>query len=147
MMETLKYETRIHAPIHKVWDLLWSGDTYTQWTQFFTPDSRMDSDWEINGKTYFTDGSGNGMVSTIKSLNAPFEVVFSHLGIIKDGVEDTQSREIKEWSGAEEQYFLRAVDENTTQLQVIVHTQQEYSAHMNNGFNKGFEVLKELAAQ
>ncbi|WP_332018998.1 SRPBCC family protein [Kaistella sp.] len=146
-METLSYETTVNAPIQKVWDLLWSPDTYAQWTQFFSPGSQFRTDWEIGGKTYFLDESGNGMVSTIKSLNPPSEVVFSHLGIIKDGVEDTQSREVKEWSGAEEQYFLRAVDENTTQIQAIVHTEQNYQEQMDHGFHKGFEVLKKLAEQ
>ena len=144
-METLNYEITIHAPIQKVWDLLWSPETYTQWTQFFSPESQFKTDWKINGKTYFLDGHGNGMVATIKSLDTPCEVVFSHLGILSEGVEDTESREVKEWSGAEEQYFLREIDENTTHLRTILHTLQEYEEHMNNGFNKGFEVLKKLA--
>ena len=146
-METLSYETTVNAPIQKVWDLLWSPETYTEWTQFFSPGSQFRTDWEIGGKTYFLDESGNGMVSTIKSLNPPFEVVFSHLGIIKDGVEDTQSREVKEWSGAEEQYFLREIGENTTHIQAIVHSRQSYQEQMDHGFLKGFEVLKKLAEQ
>ena len=146
-METLNYETTVHAPIQKVWDLLWTPETYAEWTQFFMPGSQFKTDWKIEGKTYFLDDKGNGMVSTIKSLNKPYEVVFSHLGMINDGVEDTQSKEIKEWSGAEEQYFLRAIDENTTQIKVIVHTDQKYADHMNNSFNKGFEMLKKLAKQ
>ena len=146
-METLNYEITINAPIQKVWDLLLSPETYTQWTQFFSPESQFETDWQINGKTYFLDGHGNGMVATIKSLNAPCEVVFSHLGILSEGVEDTESREVKEWSGAEEQYFLREIDENTTHVRAILHTLQEYEEHMNNGFNKGFEVLKKLAEQ
>lgn len=146
-METLNYETTVHAPIQKVWDLLWTPETYTQWTQFFSSGSQFKTDWEINGKTYFLDATGNGMVSTVKRMNAPFEVVFSHLGIINNGIEDTQSKEVKEWSGAEEQYFLRAINENTTQITAVVHTDQKYAEMMNNGFHKGFEVLKKLAEQ
>ncbi|WP_332034019.1 SRPBCC family protein [Kaistella sp.] len=146
-METLSYETTVKAPIQKVWDMLWAPETYAEWTQFFSPGSQFKTDWEINGKTYFLDDTGNGMVSTIKSLNPPFEVVFSHLGIFNNGVEDTQSREVKEWSGAEEQYFLRAIDENTTEIQAIVHAEQKYEDNMSNGFTKGFEVLRKLAEQ
>ena len=46
------------------------------------------------------------MVSTIDSLRIPYEVVFKHLGLLQDGVEDTKSREVMEWSGAQEKYFL-----------------------------------------
>ena len=144
-METLTYEIRINAPIQKVWDLLWQPETYSVWTQFFMPDSQLKTDWKIGGKTYFTDKAGDGMVSTIESLKEPTEVVFKHLGTVKDGVEDIESKEVKEWSGAEEKYFLRAIDENTTQVRVVTHIDGEHQECMNNGFNQGFAMLKNLA--
>ena len=85
------------------------------------------------------------MVSTIVSLNEPTEVVFSHLGTYKNGVEDTQSRDVKQWSGTEEKYFLRAVDDTTTELRAIVHADESMVDMMNTGFNKGFELLKKIA--
>lgn len=144
-METLNYEIHINAPIQKVWDLLWNPETYPKWTQFFAPDSQIKTDWEIGGKTYFVDKAGDGMVSTIESLNEPNEVVFRHLGMIKNGVEDTESRDVKDWSGAEEKYFLRAIDENTTEVRAVTHINGEYEELMNNGFKQGFEILKKLA--
>lgn len=144
-MRTLNYETVIHAPIQKVWDLLWNENTYKEWTQFFACNSNMKSDWKVDGKTYFLDGDGNGMVSTITSLKEPTEVIFSHLGLIQDGKEDTQSEAVAEWSGIEEKYFLRAIDENTTELRAVTHTTKEREEMMNTGFNKGFELVKNLA--
>lgn len=144
-METLTYEIRINAPIQEVWDLLWQPETYSVWTQFFMPDSQLKTDWKIGGKTYFTDKAGAGMVSTIESLQEPTEIVFKHLGTVKDGVEDIESKEVKEWSGAEEKYFLRAIDENTTEVRVITHIDGEHQECMNNGFNQGFAMLKNLA--
>ena len=144
-METLNYEIHINAPIQKVWDLLWKPETYSIWTQFFTPGSQMKTDWEIGGKTYFVDQAGDGMVSTIESLNEPYEVVFKHLGMIKNGVEDTETKEVKEWSGAEEKYFLRAIDDNTTEVRLITHIFGDDEEFVNNGFNHGFVMLKKLA--
>ncbi|CAM3136223.1 SRPBCC family protein [Kaistella daneshvariae] len=144
-METLNYEMYINAPIQDVWNLLWNEETYQQWTQFFAEGSQFKSDWKVGGKTYFTDKSGDGMVSTIVSLNEPTEVVFRHLGTYKNGVEDTQSRDVKQWSGTEEKYFLRAVDDNTTELRAIVHADENLVDMMNTGFNKGFELLKKIA--
>ena len=105
-MTTLEFQININAPAQKVWDTLFSPETYGEWTQFFMPGSQMKTDWQIDGKTYFTDAKGDGMVSTIKSLKEPYEVIFSHLGMVKDGVEDTKSKEVIEWSGAQEKYFL-----------------------------------------
>lgn len=143
-MVTLHYEKIIHAPVQKVWDLLWNPETYPQWTKFFT-NRNIKTDWEINGKTYFLDENGNGMVSTIKSLNEPFEIVFSHLGVLKDGVEDLKSQPLEEISGMEEKYFLRAVNDTTTELRAITHTMREYEEHLGEGFNKGFDILKNMA--
>ncbi|SFI59590.1 Activator of Hsp90 ATPase homolog 1-like protein [Kaistella treverensis] len=144
-METLNYEMYINAPIQDVWNLLWSEETYGQWTQFFEEGSQFKTDWKVGGKTYFTNKNGEGMVSTIVSLNEPTEVVFSHLGTYKNDVEDTQSRDVKQWSGTEEKYFLRAVDDTTTELRAIVHADESMVDMMNTGFNKGFELLKKIA--
>ncbi|WP_234111050.1 SRPBCC family protein [Chryseobacterium sp. R2A-55] len=144
-METLDYSIIINAPIQKVWNLLWNQESYSQWTRFFDEGSTLKSDWQVGGKTYFLDKTGNGMVSTIMSLNEPNEVIFRHLGTFQNGVEDTKSREVMEWSGTEEKYFLRAIDETTTELRAITHTMQEYKEYMDNGFNKGFAFLKNLA--
>ncbi|MBF8456043.1 SRPBCC domain-containing protein [Kaistella sp. G5-32] len=144
-METLNYEIIINAPAQKVWDILWNEKTYPEWTKFFMEGSQLKTDWKVNGQTYFLDAKGNGMVSTIKNLNEPHEIIFAHLGMIKDGVEDTKSQAVAEWSGMEEKYFLRAINENTTGLRAITHIEKNYVEYMNNGFNKGFEIIKELA--
>ena len=144
-METLNYEIIINAPIQDVWDLLWNEKTYPQWTQFFTEGSKIKSDWKVGGKTYFLDAGNNGMISTISSLREPYEIVFSHLGTVKDGIEDTERKEVKEWSGAEEKYFLRNIDANTTELRAIVHASRDHEEMMNAGFNQGFALLKKIA--
>lgn len=144
-METLSFEITINAPKNKIWDILWSPETYPQWTHFFMPNCRIETDWEVNGRTLFTDGTGNGMVSTISHLDEPNEVTFNHIGVIENGVEDTESKEVKEWSGAPERYFLIELDNGQIKLQVEVQTLEIWKDHMTEGFNKGLPVIKELA--
>lgn len=144
-METLSYETIIDAPQQKVWDILWGPETYNEWTKFFNSSgSYMKSDWRVGGKTYFVDSNNEGMVSTIDSLDEPNQIVFKHLGMIKDGVEDTESMEIKQWSGAFEKYFLIDFD-GKTKLHAEVQTEKDWEEHMNTGFTKGLEIVKTLA--
>ena len=146
-MATFNYEIIISAPIQKVWDLLWSPETYPEWTQFFMAGSQFKSDWLVDGTTYFLDARENGMISTIKSLNEPTEVIFSHLGMVKNGVVDTTTVNTLEWSGAEEKYFLREIDSNTTELRAEVHSTRDMESMMDKGFNQGFEVLRKLAEE
>lgn len=144
-MVTLSHAIEIKAPAAKIWEVLWNPETYTEWTKFFSGGSQYRSDWKVDGRTYFLDASGgNGMVSTIESLREPYEVVFKHLGVVADGVEDTHSREVMEWSGAQEKYFLTELD-GFTKLVGEVQTAEMYEEHMRTAFEKGFEVVRDLA--
>ncbi len=146
-METLSYEKIIDAPKQKVWDTLWNEKTYSQWTKFFNPasDSFMKSDWKEGGKTYFVNAEGEGMVSTIDRIEEPNQIIFKHLGMIdKNGTEDTESMEVKQWSGCFEKYILIDFD-GKTKLHTEVQVEKEWQDHMNTGFIKGLEIVKELA--
>ena len=146
-METLSYEIIINAPKEKVWGVLWNENTYSEWTKFFNPNSAsfMKSDWKVNGKTYFTNAEGAGMVSTIDSLEKPDQIVFKHLGMRDEaGNEDTESMEVKQWSGCFEKYFLIDFD-GKTKLHAEVQTEKDWEEHMNTGFTKGLQIVKELA--
>ncbi|ASW73208.1 ATPase [Chryseobacterium piperi] len=143
-METLSYEIIIDAPLQKVWNALWTPANYSEWTRFFGAGSQMKSDWKVGGKTYFLNSNNEGMVSTIDSLDEPNQIVFKHLGMVKDGVEDTQSKEVMEWSGAFEKYFL--IDLNgKTKLHAEVQVEKNWEEDMNKGFTEGLKVVKELA--
>jgi len=146
-METLSYEKIIDAPKQKVWDILWGKDTYGEWTKFFSPGSQMKSDWQVNGKTYFVNAEGEGMVSTIDSLDEPNQVIFKHLGMVdKEGTEDIESMEIKQWSGCFEKYILIDFD-GKTKLHAEVQVEKEWHDHINTGFIKGLDVVKDLAEE
>ena len=144
IMETYTYQQTINAPIKKVWDILWNDETYPRWTASFTPGSRLESDWKINGKTRFLDANGDGMVSTIHTLNPPFEVMFKHLGVVKKGIEDIDSDNVKAWTGSLEQYFLKE-ENGRTLLDAVIHIDPQYKEMMDNGFIKGFDQVKQLA--
>lgn len=145
-MKTLQFTKEIKAPAQKVWDTLWSETTYPQWTNAFNPNggSAMQSDWEVGGRTLFVDGKGNGMVSTIKTKNEPYDVVFEHLGEVIEGKEDTTSDKIKSWSGSLEEYHLSESNGMTT-LQASVQAGEEWEEMMNNGFTQGLEEVQRLA--
>ncbi len=144
-MKDLKYSISIDAPKEKVWDVLWNDATYNQWTTFFSPTSSFKTDWKVGGETRFVDmNSGNGMYSSIKELKENELVNFVHLGMIKDGIIDTKSDEVKDWAGITERYELT---ENNGKIQLNVETQtsEDYVDFMNQGFEKGLNKVKELS--
>jgi len=102
----MEFNINIEAPKEKVWKTLWNDQTYREWTSAFAEGSRAETDWEKGSRVLFTDGKGSGMVSTIIE-NKPNEFMsIKHLGTIKNGVEDLDSEENKQWAGALENYTL-----------------------------------------
>src|SRR5215208_4034170 len=103
-MEKHEFKTSINAPREKVWDILWGDANYSKWTSVFAEGSRAETDWKEGSKVLFLDGRGHGMVSTV-AANKPNEFMsFKHMGTVKDGVEDLDSEQTREWAGALENY-------------------------------------------
>ncbi len=145
-MKKLEFTKEIKAPAQKVWDTLWTDDTYSQWTAPFNPNggSSIQSDWKVGGRTLFLDNNGSGMIATIKTKNEPEEMVFEHLGEVIDGKEDTTSEKVKSWAGSLEGYYLSESNGVTT-LKATVETSPEWEKMMNDGFTKGLTIVKELS--
>jgi hypothetical protein len=142
-METLSFEKVIDAPKQKIWDILWN-ENLQRMDEIFQSGC-MKSDWKVGGKTYFLNSEGEGMVSTIDSIEQPDQIIFKHLGMIdKEGNEDIHSKEVMEWSGCFEKYILIDFG-GKTKLHAEVQTEKEWQDHMNTGFIKGLEIVKDLA--
>ena len=116
-MEKKKFKILINASREKVWDSLWSDAGYREWTAAFGEGSHAKTDWKKGSKVLFLGSQDGGMVSTITD-NKPNELMaITHLGIIKDGVEDVDSAESKIWEGAFENYHLSSL-KGATELTV-----------------------------
>src|SRR5258705_11981452 len=100
-MTTLKFNAKINAPKEKVWATLWNDTTYKQGTDAFMEGSYAESDWKEGSKILFLSPGGNGMFSIIEKKVPNEQMVFKHLGEIKNGVEEP-----KDWGEAIESYHL-----------------------------------------
>ena len=143
-MEKHYFNISIDAPAEEVWKILWNEATYPQWTAVFAEGSTAETDWKEGSKVVFSDGKGEGMVATIVT-NKPNEFMsIKHLGMVKDGVEDLESKEVKEWAGALENYTLKTVD-GKTELVVDMDIAEAYKDYFLTTWPKALDKVKELA--
>lgn len=143
-MEKKQFKVSIDAPREKVWNILWGKTSYPAWTATFAEGSHAETDWKKGSRVLFLDGKNEGMVSTIAE-NKPNEFMsFSHLGIVKNGVEDMESKGAKDWAGASENYTLKTVN-GKTELIVDMDITDEFKDYFMKTFPKALEKVKELA--
>src|SRR5688500_16787006 len=99
-MKKAHYLVEINAPKEKVWKILWSDDSYRDWTSVFCEGSCANSDWKEGSKILFLSGTGEGMYSVIDK-NIPNQFMsFRHIGVVKNGIEQPLDDETKKWTGA-----------------------------------------------
>ncbi len=146
-MERIHFTVNINAPKEKVWDILWTKGKYEAWTTVFAEGSTAITDWQQGSKVLFVDGSsGNGMVSRIEEKRENEYMSFTHLGEIKDGVEDTTSEKVKAWNGAKENYTLTENNHATT-LDVEMDISPDYKDYFLTTWPKAMQSIKTMAEQ
>ena len=140
-MTKLKFTEKINAPKKRVWEALWNDSTYRQWTAAFMEGSYAESDWKEGSKILFLTPKGDGMFSIIEKKVPNEEMVFKHLGELKNGVEVS-----KDWEGARESYHLKE-NNGITQLDVELDAVGEFEQYFSETFPKALKVLKEISEQ
>lgn len=144
-MIKITFSTTIHAPKQRVWYVLWEKSFYEQWTDVFAAGSTVKTDgWKEGSKVLFVDQHNNGMLSSV-AVNKPYEFMsFRHIGMVNNGVEDTESEAVKSWAGATENYTLKEESGFST-LTVEMEITEEYKDSFNTTWPKALDKIKELA--
>lgn len=148
-MQKINFSVFIEATRERVWKTMLEDATYREWTEPFNPGSYYKGDWREGSKMLFLgpdpNGGGEGGMVSVVRVNRPKEFLsIEHLGLVKGGVEDTTSEEVKKWMPAFENYTFRDKD-NGTEVLVEMDTNDEYKEMFEGMWPKALERLKELA--
>lgn len=143
-----------------MWDIMLGDETYREWTKAFNPGSYYVGDWSKGSKMLFLgpdpeSGKEGGMVSRIAE-NKKYEFIsIEHLGLVKDGIEDTTGPEARKWAPAFENYTFKekigteeaeVADLNSvvTELSVDMDITDEYKDMFSSMWNDALIRLKEM---
>ncbi len=146
-MAEVNYSISIKSNVQTVWDTMLAPNTYNEWTKAFHPGSSYEGSWEQGSEIKFIavneNGTSEGMYSIVKE-NVPFKKIsLEHKGIIKDGMVDTESEEVKKWAPSYENYIF---NDNGDSIVILVEMQvpEEYVEQFARMWNKALEALKAL---
>jgi uncharacterized protein YndB with AHSA1/START domain len=143
-MTRLTYSTTINAPKELVWRTMLEDETYRQWTRAFQEGSYAVTDWTPGSKALFLAPDGSGMVSRIAEHRPNEYLSLVHIGIVKNGVEDTTSTEVLKWAGARENYTLRENGGHVV-LTIEMDTADEQRQMFEDIWPKALAALKDLS--
>lgn len=142
-MKKLKFTVEINASCSKVYNAMIHEETYKVWTSAFCEGSYYEGSWNKNEKIQFLSPEGGGMYSEIAENRSNEFISIRHLGIINNGIPDTESVEVKSWTPAYENYtFVKK--ESETYLIVEMDSLEEYEKYLNETWPKALLILKDL---
>jgi uncharacterized protein YndB with AHSA1/START domain len=145
-MTRLTYSTSIQAPADVVWRTMLEDETYRQWTSAFHEGSYAETDWKPGSKARFLGPDGSGMVSRIAEHRPNEFLSLEHVGMVKGGVEDTESEDVRQWAGARENYTLTE-ERGTVTLRVDMDSTEEHRKFFEDVWPKALATLKDLSEQ
>lgn len=148
-MKKLHASIVINASKEKVWHAMLDDATYREWTSAFNQGSYYKGEWTKGSKMLFLGpdpetGKEGGMVSRIAEVTPCDFISIEHLGIVKDGVEDTTGPEAQKWAPAFENYTFREQN-GSTEVLVDMDIEGEYLDEFTTMWNKALVKLKEVA--
>ena len=142
--QKLTYTIIIDASREQVWHALFDDEPFRKWSSNFAEGSYYVGDWREGSEIRFLVKDNDGMVSVIDK-NRPYEYMsIRHIGYIRQGVEDTDSDEVKSWTPAFENYTLKDVDEGT-HLTVETDTFNDFVEYFNETWPKALDDVKQIA--
>ncbi|HAF45681.1 MAG TPA: hypothetical protein DCK83_12315 [Gallionellaceae bacterium] len=142
-MKPMHFSITINASVEKVWHTMLGQDTYRIWAAEFMPGSYYEGSWEQGSKILFlVDGSG---MSSMIAENRPYQFIsIKHLGMIMEGVLDTESAESKAWAAVSENYTFAPQGGGTLLLVELSAVPTENEADMAEIWPKALAKLKTL---
>jgi uncharacterized protein YndB with AHSA1/START domain len=142
-IEKLVFKTTIGATAEKVWKVLWDKDQYQLWTEPFTVGSYYSGEIAQGNRIHFLTPEGHGMYSDVAWVKENEQVVFLHIGEMKNFKELPGDEKTEKWTRSSESYLLLPSKEGVL-LRVEVDCDPQYLDSMREMFPKALQKIKEL---
>jgi hypothetical protein len=92
---------------------------------------------------YFMNPTGSGMVAKVAQNKLHELISIKILGLVAQGMEDTESEDAKSWAPAFENYYFKSTDD-VTELRVTIEVLPEHEDMMSQPWLKALELLKSM---
>lgn len=131
-----------------LWELVVDPDYYRFWTESFSEGSEFVGDWtkgsDIRFITEDENGKESGMLSEIVESQWPEFISIKHVGIVVNGVNDSDSPLAQEWSGSFENYRFIPKEDGTSIFSVEQDFPEEQAEEFTVNWEESFDRMAVL---
>lgn len=139
----LQFSIDIAAPAATVFRVMLDADAYRDWSSAFAEGSYYEGSWQQGQQIRFMAPSGDGMVSEIAERRQDQFVSIRHLGLIANGVVDTDSPAARAWAPAYENYSFIPTPAGT-RVVIDQDVTAEFEQYIADAWPKALARLKAL---
>lgn len=140
-MKLLEFEIQINATPEKVWETLFTQDSYKKWSSAMNKGTYFEGNWEVGSVMKFLDPQNNGMYNLVTENIPHSKLGMKHLGWILEGELSPQN-----WEDSTVNYILEPNDKGTL-LKGTVNSLDEFVEFFNSKYPQNFENIKKLAEE
>ena len=138
-MKLLEFTTQISATPEKVWNVLFTQDSYGKWSSAMNSGTYFEGNWEEGSILKFLDQKNNGMYNLVEINKENQLLRMKHIGWIMDGELSPQG-----WEDSTVTYILEPND-NGTLLKAEVNSLDEFIEFFNTKYPQNFELIKNIS--
>lgn len=146
-MKNLNFNTKISAPVKKVWGTMLKQDTYKKWTNAAWPGSMYVGEWQQGENIRFVGANGSGTLANLTTVEPYKHIKAIHTAILLEGgTEDRDSEMAKSWVGSIEEYTFSEKN-GVTDLSVSMTIYPQWEQMFSNDWPKALAALKDLCEE
>jgi uncharacterized protein YndB with AHSA1/START domain len=147
-MQTLQQSIDINAPKEKVWEVLWSTETFKNWAGIIDEGTYIQGDLKEGEEVNFIGNNDSGIrygiTSRIEKLIPNEYMLFTRINDIMVHNDGTIENREKQWAGGIESYHLEESNGNT-KLTIIQDTPDELVEYFSSKIPLVLDRIKELS--
>ena len=144
MIKPIKKSIEINASAEKVWNSLFTTESYKVWAAPFSSGSTVRTDWNEGSEVVFVDDTNSGLAGRITKSTKPTFLCIKYDAEVKEGKIDAESEMSQQVKGTEETYTLTE-SHGVTKLDISLAMDEIYFDMMSAMWDKALMLVKELA--
>ena len=147
-MQNMQHSIEIDASKEKIWNVLWSDNTFRDWSSIIDEGTFMVGNLEEGSEVNFignkTEGVSYGVTAKVEKLTPNELISFTRIADIQVNEDGSISKRDKQWAGSLESYELEEHDHKIT-LSITQDVPEELVEYFQAKLPQALERIKELA--